>query len=203
MNKMSTMTYHKITALLLMFVNIVSSLFAYVFLSIITIFFSNYYIQHALSNNRYQNRVIGRYNYEDYQNPSKLEQNLIDSIFRIPRMSPIDTVDTQKGHITGQCPYNICEKVDDYPEAEIMDIVKKTPPSLQSFFGKIIEPAETANPTAIGTRIKDSELSSTSLCETIDQSYIPRKMMDVDNIERNIINVGKYTQIVKFQTCKL
>ncbi|KYB29242.1 hypothetical protein TcasGA2_TC032150 [Tribolium castaneum] len=93
------------------------------------------------------------------------------------------------------CSYNICEHIPNYPENVIKETVKGNK-AFHSYFGDVVGPA------------KDVTLSDRSggasyepFCKTTVVTKIPRIMKDVDNIERVIVNVDGYRQVIKFQTC--
>jgi hypothetical protein len=97
----------------------------------------------------------------------------------------------------GDCFYNICEHVANYPEEMVKNIVEKHT-ALHSFFGSVIEPAN--DTVKIFSRIH-GEITE-PFCKTVDITAAPKLMRDINDVERAIANVKDYTQIIKFQACE-
>ncbi|XP_044259465.1 uncharacterized protein LOC123007978 [Tribolium madens] len=93
------------------------------------------------------------------------------------------------------CAYNICEHIPNYPEDVIKETVKENV-AFHSYFGDVVGPAKD-----VTLSDRSGVLSYEPFCKTTDVTKIPRIMKDVDNIERVIVNVEGYSQVVKFQTC--
>lgn len=96
----------------------------------------------------------------------------------------------------GDCLFNICEHIPNYPEQNVKEIIENNQ-DLHSYFGNVIEPS---NPVMVEDRFGGTDYEP--FCKTVDITVLPKFMKDVDDVERAIANVGKYQQVVKFQTCE-
>ena len=93
--------------------------------------------------------------------------------------------------------FNICERVANYPEAEVSNLIQKHS-ALQSYLGgRIIQPSRVMS---LGSRYYDE--GPTPFCETKDVSVVPRQMSDIDGATRIIANVEGFSQVVTYQVCR-
>lgn len=90
-----------------------------------------------------------------------------------------------------ECPNNICEEADDYPERYIKDLVHNSP-HLHDYFDEGI---------IIRTKINDDD--DGALCSTIVKTVYPKKAVNADKITKFIINDDENRQGIITEQCQL
>ncbi|CAH1992790.1 unnamed protein product [Acanthoscelides obtectus] len=92
------------------------------------------------------------------------------------------------------CLHGICEDVDDYPSAKIVEVVSRSK-ELVNFFKSQPKPFE------FGTRFGEDSDDDTP-CPTMKTKKFPKRALSTRNVEQLIVNVNDFQQGVDLEICK-